>query len=187
MTLPNVLSAFRIFAGPVLVVIAWLGREQAFIGVYLLCLLSDWADGFLARALHETSDLGARLDSLGDLTMVVSLPVSILYLRPDILAGEWPYITAGMACYLVPTLYGIAKYGRPTSYHTWGAKLCAAAVGCTLLILFVHGPNWPFRSCVPLVILEAAHEIVMTALLPEWEADIPSAWHAIQRRKASGR
>jgi len=185
-TVPNVLSTFRILAGPVLVLIAWLGWEQVFVGVYLLCLLSDWADGFMARALHETSDLGARLDSWGDLAMVVSLPLSILYLRPDILENEWPYIATGLASYSVPTLIGILKYGRPTSYHTWGGKLCAAAAGCTFLILLVRGPNWPFRLCVPIIIIEAIHEIVMTAMLPRWVANVPSAWHAWQKRKLVG-
>jgi len=183
MTVPNVLSLFRILAAPVLIYCARMNWEQVFIGIYILCLLSDWADGYIARALHETSAAGARLDSLGDLAMVISLPVSVFFMRPDILETEMPYILAGLTSYAVPTVVGIVKYGRPTSYHTWGGKLCAAAIGCTLLILFVRGPNWPFRLCAPLVMAEAVHEVVMTAMLPVWQADIPSAWHAWQRRK----
>lgn len=181
-TVPNVLSLFRVVAAPVLLALAWAGREHAFIALYAANLVSDCADGFLARRLHKESVLGARLDSYGDLAMVVVVPLGVLKLWPDIVVREAAFIAAGLLSYFVPTAVGVIKYGRPTSYHTWGAKLSAVLVGGSLLLLFLGVSPWPFRVCVSVAVLEGVEEIVMTLLLREWHANVPTSLHAWRLR-----
>ena len=64
--LPNTLSALRIAAAPALLLMAWSGAPELFLITLWLALLSDAADGYAARRLGQTSELGARLDSWGD-------------------------------------------------------------------------------------------------------------------------
>ena len=63
--LPNLVTAFRIVFSTVLFFISI--KSAAFFAVYLLCGLSDMADGFLARKLHAESTFGSRLDSFADI------------------------------------------------------------------------------------------------------------------------
>ena len=75
MTIPNLLSAFRILLVPV---IAWLycgkGDYPLTAGVLLLSGATDIVDGFIARRFHMTSDLGKVLDPVADkLTQAVAL------------------------------------------------------------------------------------------------------------------
>jgi CDP-diacylglycerol--glycerol-3-phosphate 3-phosphatidyltransferase len=183
LTIPNALSIFRIATGPILVVCAILGLPRTFIVIYGLSLLSDAFDGFIARKLHETTEFGAKLDSWGDCSIILALPVSVLLLWPAIIRREAPFILTAVACYLVPTVVGVVKYRRPTSYHTWGAKCAAVVVGVALLILFAGGSPWPFRLAIPLVVLEAIEEVAMTLMLREWHADVHSVWHAVRLRR----
>ena len=62
-----------------------------FIIVYLLCGLTDIADGYIARKYRFESNLGAKIDSLADFILVmVILIVFVLILSPyllDLLSG----------------------------------------------------------------------------------------------------
>lgn len=181
--IPNVLSAFRIAAAPVLVILAILGHGCTFLVLYAVTLASDAADGFIARRLHEESEFGARLDSWGDFAMVLVLPVGGVLLWGDILMREAVFIVIVLCSYFVPTVVGAVKYGKPTSYHTWGAKVSAVLFGVAVLLLFSGVSPWPFRVFVPLAVLEAVEEMVMTCMLREWHAGVPSVWHAYRLRK----
>ena len=51
--------------------------------------------------------------------------------------------------------------------------------------MFLGGVSWPFRFVTPLLILSGIEEIFMTAILPTWQANVPSLWRAmnIERKK----
>ncbi len=66
--LPNALSLLRLTGAATL---AFLPVGAGFWAVYLLCGLSDMLDGALARRLKAESELGSKLDSLGDLAFVI--------------------------------------------------------------------------------------------------------------------
>jgi cardiolipin synthase (CMP-forming) len=77
LTLPNVLTLSRIFAVPVLVWLLWwpswhLGYGLAY-GMYCLMGVTDYFDGYLARAQGAVSKLGVFLDPIADKIMVASV------------------------------------------------------------------------------------------------------------------
>lgn len=64
--LPNLISVLRLAAVPV---VAWLILQrqwEAACWLFLAAALSDGLDGFLARALKQTTPLGAALDTVAD-------------------------------------------------------------------------------------------------------------------------
>ncbi len=67
LTVPNLLSVGRLFGVPLFL---WLLLGPHADGWALIVLMvsgfTDWADGVLARRLHQTSSLGALLDPLAD-------------------------------------------------------------------------------------------------------------------------
>ena len=68
--LPNLLSGLRLLAVPVLVVLAARHQEDAFAWLLIAALLTDVADGWIARAWSLESQLGALLDSLADTALM---------------------------------------------------------------------------------------------------------------------
>ena len=77
LTLPNVLTLSRIVTVPVLVALLWwpqwsLGYLMAF-GVYCLMGITDYFDGYLARAQGTVSKLGVFLDPIADKIMVAAV------------------------------------------------------------------------------------------------------------------
>src|SRR5688572_19835663 len=78
MLLPNILTLSRILAVPLLVALLWpaevvatwhLGYLLAF-GLYCLMGITDYFDGYLARAQGAVSRLGVFLDPIADKIMV---------------------------------------------------------------------------------------------------------------------
>tara|TARA_B100000780_G_scaffold272121_1_gene233899 strand:- start:50 stop:706 length:657 start_codon:yes stop_codon:yes gene_type:complete len=74
-TLPNILTTIRLIAAPmVAVMFLFLARPYADWAALILFVgaaLTDWLDGFLARAWMQESKLGAMLDPIADKAMVV--------------------------------------------------------------------------------------------------------------------
>lgn len=73
--LPNILTVLRLLAAPGLVVL-FLYFARPFADLFALVLfivaaVTDWFDGFLARAWNQQSRFGAMLDPIADKAMVI--------------------------------------------------------------------------------------------------------------------
>ena len=66
MTIPNLISIFRILLVPVFLVFIINNRFLAGLVVFVLAGLSDAADGLVARLFNQKSRLGSYLDPLAD-------------------------------------------------------------------------------------------------------------------------
>lgn len=72
MTIPNVITAFRIILTPVFVIYLINDRLNYALVVFLICVISDGIDGMVARLFNQKSRLGAYLDPLADKTLLVT-------------------------------------------------------------------------------------------------------------------
>lgn len=182
-TVPNVLSGLRLVSVPVLCFLAVTDRPVAFLILFSCALASDFVDGLLARYLNQATELGARLDTCADFATYMTLPFCAWLLWPEVARREARLIISVLIIYIVPFTFSLIKYGRLTSYHTWSAKLSTALIGIGVVIYVSGGTPWVFRLAMPLLIFTEIEETVMIALLPEWAADVPSAWHALKLRR----
>lgn len=177
LTIPNLLSILRILLAPLLLVAAATGLPGLFLFLFILSLLSDALDGFLARRLNQVSEWGAQLDSWGDLATYLAAAVGAWLLWPALIRREQTFILLGMGGFLLPILLGFCKFGRLTSYHTRAARFAAVLLGFTAPLLLVGGPAYPFRSAIILFLLAELEEVAITLRLKHWQANIPSFWH----------
>ena len=182
--LPNLISGCRLATAPVLLLLAWHGYAHAFLAVTTASFASDVLDGYLARRLGQTSDLGATLDSAGDFVIYLTLPLGAWWLWPAMVRRELPWFLTVLASCVLPPLVARWKFSAFASYHTWGAKLAALVVGGSAIVLFAGGPAWLFHLAVPVSVLAALDEIAITLVIPKRQANVPSFWHA---RKAQRR
>lgn len=187
LTLPNLLSLFRILIAPLLLVAAWLDMPGLFLTLFVAALASDALDGFLARRLGQTTALGGLLDSWGDCALYCVTPLAVWWLWPEVVWQELPYVVVAIAAFLLPLAVGFVKFHRLTSYHTWGAKAAAVALGIATPLLLLGGPAFPFRLAVLILACSALDELIITLLLRHWQANIPSCLHAWRLRSRNDR
>jgi CDP-diacylglycerol--glycerol-3-phosphate 3-phosphatidyltransferase/cardiolipin synthase len=101
LTLPNILTLSRILAVPLLVFLLWKPSwwDYAFTFVlYCLVGITDYFDGYLARAQKTVSKLGIFLDPIADKIMVAAVIVMLCASRrangEDPIIHDWHIIPA---------------------------------------------------------------------------------------------
>jgi cardiolipin synthase len=179
---PNFLSYLRIGLAPILLLLAYFGQAQLFFAGITLSMLTDFADGYLARRLNAATTLGAKLDSWADFATCSITPLCAWWLRPDALQAELILIVVAVTSYAIAVVFGFLKYGQLTSYHTWLWKFAALCADVVILIFFAGGPGWILRTLAPVVLLAALEEIAITSFLKHWQPNVPSLLHALKLR-----
>ncbi len=172
LTLPNLLTLSRILAVPILVALLWwphwpLGYGIGF-AVYCLMGITDYFDGYVARAQGTVSRLGIFLDPIADKIMVAAVILILVHNR-DITG-------AAVVAALVILLREIAVSGlrefladlrvsMPVSQLAkWKTTLQLLALGS--LILAGALPWWPLPELVGLIALWGA---AVLTLVTGWD------------------
>jgi len=86
LTLPNLLTLSRIFAVPILVFLLWRPTPVDYAVTFVLyCVvgITDYFDGYLARAQGQISRLGQFLDPIADKIMVGAVLVMLISSRKE--------------------------------------------------------------------------------------------------------
>ena len=66
LTIPNALSFYRLAMFPLILYFILSGRESLFALFLVINLVTDVADGIIARRLNMVTEFGAKLDSIAD-------------------------------------------------------------------------------------------------------------------------
>lgn len=146
-SLPNLLTLSRILAVPLFVILmwkaSWVGYTAAFV-LYCLAGLTDYVDGYLARAQGTVSKLGVFLDPVADKIMVVA--VIVMLIHNDHIAG-WHVIPALVIILREITVSGLreflatARVGLPVSQLAkWKTTFQMVSLGA--LILAPASAHW---------------------------------------------
>ena len=142
--LPNNLSSLRIVGAVALLlsnvpgILFWM--------LYIVCGISDIADGWLARKLKCVTKKGALLDSVADICFVACCAWKLLLILE---LPQWLWLWGGLivAIKIVNQFSALVKYGRCCFPHTTANKV-------TGFLLFIAVPM-TFRSIVPIAIVAA--------------------------------
>jgi cardiolipin synthase len=155
LTLPNLLTLSRIVALPVLVALMWwpdweLGYGLAF-ALYSLMGITDYFDGYLARAQGAVSKLGVFLDPIADKIMVAA--VILVLAAQGVLTGPFVgdlHVIAGLVILIreiavsgLREFLGGLRVSVPVSrLAKWKTTFQMVSLGA--LILGKAMPGWNF-------------------------------------------
>ena len=181
---PNTITVCRLLATPILLFAALAQRPALFAWLLLGCLLSDIADGLLARSLRLQSASGAALDSKADNLVTIIAGIGTITM-------QWPFVTAhawqlGLMVMLFAgeVLTSWARYGRLSSFHTYLVRASAYAQGAFLLTLFFRGYSAPLFYVMWIVFCVAElEEFAILAILPEWRSDVRGLYWVLKARR----
>jgi len=172
LTLPNLLTISRIVAVPLLVALLWwpgwkVGYAVGF-AVYCMMALTDYFDGYVARARGTVSKLGVFLDPIADKVMVAAVILMLVHNRDitgfSVIAGLIILLREIMVSGLREFLAGL-KVSMPVSQLAkWKTALQLVSLGA--LILAGATPHWPLAGQVGMVSLWGA---AVLTLITGWD------------------
>ncbi len=170
MNIPNTLSAFRIVMIPFFCVFFVMGPQYyPYAGIVLvLSGLSDMFDGFLARKLHQETELGKILDPIADKLTLGAVVISMWFVYHK----NYPWITLALGIMFIKELlmavggFIIVKKGRKLVKAKWWGKIATVVFyACMIAIvsLNIFAPDANLNVLVPSIALFAA-VIMLVAL-----------------------
>ena len=181
-TLPNQLTASRLALVPVLWVVALLG-EPVWLGWgVLVASATDGLDGYLSRRWNQTSEFGARLDSVADHLLAVSTTLWLVLLRPFFFREQrWPLIVWG-AFALFVLLVSWLKLRRVVNLHLYTSKAAVILAFLFAIPLLILGRYSVVQFWITLVVcfLAAAESLAIVLTRDRVDENIGSI---LRRRK----
>lgn len=189
--LPYILIVIRFILAPIIISLAYFNKEESKFLILILMyfgLLTDIFDGIIARKVGVSSEKLRRMDSQIDLIFWLSLGFASYFLNPELIKNEWEGILLIFAmealCYLVSFL----KFGKETCTHAFISKMW----GLSLLIAFTYligfqQAGWAFYLAIGLGLVSHIDVILIILLLPKWQYDVPSSYHAWMIRNGKER
>ena len=152
-TIPNLLSMFRILLIPV---IAWLYTKQEAMAAGILMLISgitDVVDGFIARHFHMVSNLGKILDPVADKLTQVTMLICLVSRFPWVIAPVVLMFTKEIFMSITGVLV-IRKAGKVMS-AVWHGKVATVFLFITIL-LHIFWYDIPAALSIVMVVLSSS-------------------------------
>lgn len=184
-TIPNFVSVLRLVGLVPLLWVAWQGHRGVLVWIMVALLVSDWVDGKLAIILGQRTTLGARFDSAVDAAMYAAIALSLWWLEGEMILAYLGWILVAVGTWLASVAVAFHRFGRMPSYHTWAAKASWLVVGGSAVHVLLSGRATTIPWALGLVVATNVEAVGVGLLLPEWKADVRSAFRALRlRRKA---
>ena len=156
MTIPNMLTVLRLLAAPA-VAVMFLYFTRPYADWFALCLfvlaaLTDWVDGYLARAWKQETKLGAMLDPIADKAMVV---IALMVIIGFSSWSAWLVLPATMILFREVFVSGLREFLgdtagtlKVTKLAKWKttAQMVAIAVLFSQGVLIFHVENKKAKS-----------------------------------------
>ena len=184
-SIPGALTGLRAFLAPVLLVIAHFGASRLQFGICLtVAFLSDIFDGVLARRFRIATPGLRRLDSAADTIFYLAALYSAWYLYPEAVISRTAPLIALVVLEVSRYAFDWLKFRREASYHMWSSKAWGIALFVAFFSLLAYGSNNATMTiAVYLGIAADLEGLAISAVLREWQSDVPTLLHALTLRQ----
>ncbi|MFL5752984.1 MAG: CDP-alcohol phosphatidyltransferase family protein [Bacteroidia bacterium] len=182
--IPNVLSLYRIASVPFVLYLIYSGKQQAFVILLSINLITDILDGFIARRFNMQTDLGAMLDSWADVgTYILAFAGLLKFEWSFVVAYKWGLgMFAGL--YLLSFLVTYIKFGRICGLHLYSFKITGYLQGIFMLVLFSVGCiDWLFYLMTVIGCWANIEEIIIFLLLKEPRSNVKGVYWVLKNKQ----
>jgi cardiolipin synthase len=151
LNIPNILTVSRIIAIPVVLLFIYWGGESGnwlALAAYTYACITDFFDGYLARAWHQQSAFGRFLDPIADKLLVAGVlfmlvgvkTIEAVHILPAAIILSREILVSGLREFLAE-----ARVGLPVSLLAkWKTTIQMLALG--FLIVGQVGPDFGFAT-----------------------------------------
>lgn len=177
--LPNVLSLLRLLSVPVLWALALMDMPR-YVGIGLLLAgLSDALDGFIARRWSIATAYGSRLDSLADMSVLVSTVFWVVLLMPGIIFDHKLLVSVWVTLEALAILVGWIKFRRIANLHLYSSKAAGVVAYAFVITAFIFGYNETlFYVALAVLVVASVEALTLELLCSSVDEHMKSIFHA---------
>lgn len=183
-TIPNLLSLYRILIFPYIGWLIFTGNEKLFSIFITISLVTDILDGFIARAFHMQTKIGARLDSWADLGTYILAFTAIYLFKWEALQGHTAILIFFGVIMVASYIVVFAKFGSLIGLHTHLFKATGYLQGAFIISLFLWGFYIPlYYFCLIWGIIACIEEIIIILLLKRPQSNVKNLFWVLKNRE----
>ena len=180
--IPNLITFSRIILVPFLFYFAYTQEKYIFVILFLTAGLTDILDGYFARRLNQTSLFGARLDSIADDVILLSLVFWLYWLLPEFLIKNWYLFVLIYLTFLISLYIQYILSTKKTGLHLWSAKFSFFMIFVVITLFVLYKPYEWMLYLLTFLILSTIIETSIK-LLKNKKPDTTSFFAAFSKNK----
>ena len=176
--LANILSISRIVGAAVLLLGSFAilpipPLSFSFFVIYILCIITDLADGPIARKTKSASSFGSALDSVADVAIILAV---LAILIPILDFEMWMFLCIAfvLGVRILAVLIGIKKFRAITLLHTYSSKTSALILALFPVFYGILDIGIAFGIAAVFAIIAALEELYIVICSMELDRDITS-------------
>ncbi|MEM7521600.1 MAG: CDP-diacylglycerol--glycerol-3-phosphate 3-phosphatidyltransferase [Pseudomonadota bacterium] len=184
--LPNILTVLRLAAAPMLpVMFLYFTRPYAdwfALVLFLLAALTDWFDGYLARAWKQETKLGAMLDPIADKAMVV---IALMVIIGFSSWSPWLVLPATLILFREVFVSGLREYLGDVAGTLKVTRLAKWKTTCQMIAIAVLFSQGVFEHYLGMSVF-GMDEALISAILNGEEEDVLGLWWKLAGMEYAG-
>ena len=184
-TIPNLLSFYRIVAFPLILWFIVSGKERLFAIFLIINLVTDFLDGLIARLFKQETDIGAKLDSFADdLTYILAFTGLLVFKGENFMPHLASFIIF-MAFLIGSVVMSLIKFKRTPSFHLYSTKISGYIQAGFFICLFTIGfVSLFYYIMIVWGILAATEHMIIQIIIPEMRSNVKGLYWVLKEKKS---
>jgi len=141
LNIPNILSLYRLFSFPFILYMAIMGYERLFVTFFVINLITDILDGWIARRFNMQTEIGSKIDSIADIGSFILAFTGIYLFKWDDFQPHLISWGIFIGLYLFSNILSLIKFKRSPSLHLYSWKIEGYIQGFFFFVLFAFEFN----------------------------------------------
>lgn len=185
--LPLFLILSRIIIGIIIFLISFFNisdNRHIVFWLVIIGFLTDFFDGYIARLLSVSTQFLRRLDTIVDRVFWLSIFYASWILASDFLITRIYWIILVLGIEAINYLISFIRFRKEIATHAILSKIWAVTLLLGFCDLLLNGKSlYLFDVTILFGIISRIDTCLIMLILPKWDHDIPSFYHAIMIRK----
>jgi len=181
-TIPNLLSFYRIISFPILLYFLINHIENIFVILLVINLITDILDGFIARKFNMQTEFGARLDSIADIGTYILAILGIFEFKLNDFSPHLISFTVFLSLFALSNILSLIKFKRFPSLHLYSWKIGGYIQGGFFFVLFVFGFNiYFYYFMITWGILAFLEHIIIQLTISEMKSNLKGLYWVLKK------
>lgn len=186
LNVPNLISLYRLLVFPVILYMALTGREDWFVILLVISLVSDILDGNIARIWNLQTNFGAALDNLADVGTFSMALLGIFLFKWDVIEPHAWILYLFLGVFLLSYVVGFYRFGKIPGLHLFSAVAAGYIQGVFFFVLFVWGfVPWFYYLAVGWGVVAYIEKIIVLLKLDDIRIGVRGLYWLLQEEKST--
>jgi CDP-diacylglycerol--glycerol-3-phosphate 3-phosphatidyltransferase len=183
LNVPNLISLYRLLVFPVILFMALTGRENWFVILLSISLISDVLDGNIARYFNLQTNFGAALDNLADICTYAMALLGIFVFKWADVEPHSTILYLFLALFVLSYIVAFMRFGKIPGLHLYSAVSAGYVQSIFFFILFVFGfYTWMFYLAVGWGVIAYTEKILVLFLLDDIKIGVKGLYWILKNK-----